>query len=372
MPTRTNPKLQKQPNGVYYIVWSEGRRSQRASTRTSDMAEAQKFFGAWLTYEASADTKATTDAEATITELWGYYYEDALRRRQAPERLAFVWKNLEPAFGHLTAGELKQSHVDRYVRQRAEGRIGRKSKSGSIWLELMKLRAAINFGIKKRYAPATAKPDFETPEPPDARDRWLRQEEFALVLAQAERERPAGGRLTRLERFLHIAIHTAARRHVIETLTWDRVDLEVGVIHYREAGTARTNKKRPSVPISRALRPVLERSFAERVSKFVIDRPDRMDKIVRRCAEDAGFADVTPHTLRHSAATWMARRGVPLWQIAGVLGNTAAVVERVYAKHAPDGLIGAVEAISGSAQMGTNRLFAHHTTDNLSDVVSSK
>jgi hypothetical protein len=45
----------------------------------------------------------------------------------------------------------------------------------------------------------------------------------------------------------------------------------------------------------------------------------------------------------------MARRGVPLWTIAKVLANTLAMVERVYAKHAPDDLRDAVGMISGGA-----------------------
>ncbi len=49
------------------------------------------------------------------------------------------------------------------------------------------------------------------------------------MLAEAERRRE-GDRLSRAERFLHIAIETAARRAVIEHLQWDQVDLEAGVI----------------------------------------------------------------------------------------------------------------------------------------------
>ena len=47
----------------------------------------------------------------------------------------------------------------------------------------------------------------------------------------------------------------------------------------------------------------------------------------------------------------MARRGVPLYLIAKVLGDTIATVEKVYAKHAPDDLRAAVDMIS-SAHVG--------------------
>jgi integrase len=35
---------------------------------------------------------------------------------------------------------------------------------------------------------------------------------------------------------------------------------------------------------------------------------------------------VTPHTLRHTAATWLMQRGVPLWEAAGFLGMSAEVL----------------------------------------------
>jgi hypothetical protein len=42
----------------------------------------------------------------------------------------------------------------------------------------------------------------------------------------------------------------------------------------------------------------------------------------------------------------MAQSGVPLWEIAGMLGNSVRMVEQVYAKHHPDYLAGASAAVS--------------------------
>jgi hypothetical protein len=41
----------------------------------------------------------------------------------------------------------------------------------------------------------------------------------------------------------------------------------------------------------------------------------------------------------------MALSGVPLWEIAGVLGDTVGTVTRVYAHHAPEHLRRGVEAL---------------------------
>ena len=55
---------------------------------------------------------------------------------------------------------------------------------------------------------------------------------------------------------------------------------------------------------------------------------------------------VTPHTLRHTAATWLMQRGVPIWQAAGYLGMSSQILERVYGHHHPDYMRAAAEAIT--------------------------
>jgi integrase len=47
--------------------------------------------------------------------------------------------------------------------------------------------------------------------------------------------------------------------------------------------------------------------------------------------------EITPNLLRHTAATWMAKRGVPLREIADYLGHTTTrMVEKHDAHHYPD------------------------------------
>lgn len=54
--------------------------------------------------------------------------------------------------------------------------------------------------------------------------------------------------------------------------------------------------------------------------------------------------DVTPHTLRHTCASWLlwgreakgarpAQKPLTIWEVAGVIGADASTVERVYGHH---------------------------------------
>ncbi|MGU3656765.1 tyrosine-type recombinase/integrase [Methylobacterium fujisawaense] len=339
--------LELHDNGKYYVHWIDGRRTLRVSTRTSDLAEAQEWFGGWLLGQKQrADKKSETDL--TFSEVWASYVKEVVVGTPSEKRMPAMTPRFEKAFGPLLVSELTQAHVDKYVANRRAGRMGKPAADSTIWLELTKVKAAVSHAVKRKRLPASARLEIDMPEPPEARDRWLRPDEFAK-LVEAARAKRRGDRLSRIERFLMIAVETGARCRVIETLTWDRVDFETGVIHYRAPGDARSKKKRPSVPISKALRPVLERAYKERTGDLVLDAKRAVYMALVEVAEDAGVKGVSPHVLRHTAATWMARRGVPLWKIAGILGNSVRMVEEVYAKHSPDGLADAVEMISGNA-----------------------
>jgi integrase len=61
-----------------------------------------------------------------------------------------------------------------------------------------------------------------------------------------------------------------------------------------------------------------------------------LEKAFRGACRDAGLEGVTPHTLRHSAATWLMRNGTRTWDAAGFLGMSEETLIRVYGHHHPD------------------------------------
>ena len=94
------------------------------------------------------------------------------------------------------------------------------------------------------------------------------------------------------------------------------------------------------IPIPRGLWWFLRKAHAGAASPFVIPRRgDRLANIktsFNAACRRAGLADVTPHTLRHTAGTWMAQRGVDLWQIAGYLGQDQQRTTELYLHHHPE------------------------------------
>ncbi|HEY2227846.1 MAG TPA: tyrosine-type recombinase/integrase [Xanthobacteraceae bacterium] len=72
--------------------------------------------------------------------------------------------------------------------------------------------------------------------------------------------------------------------------------------------------------------------------------------------KEAGLGpDVTPHTLRHTAATWLMQQGTDAWEAAGFLGMTVEMLSQRYGHHHPDHLSGAKMAFGRHRNAATER-----------------
>lgn len=202
--------------------------------------------------------------------------------------------------------------------------------------DLKTLRAAIRYWHEE-YGPLPLLPAVWRPPEPASRDRWLTKSEAAKLL-RASRRTP------HLARLILIGLHTGSRPGVVRALQWSWIDFERGIMHRRAAGEGeRATKRRPPVRLNRRILGHLRRwrrLDGERVPWIVhydgrqIDDPHTSWK---RAVKAAGLhGRVTPHTLRHTRATWMMQAGVDPWQAAGFLGMTVRVLEAVYGHHHPD------------------------------------
>ncbi|TIU53539.1 MAG: site-specific integrase, partial [Mesorhizobium sp.] len=103
-------------------------------------------------------------------------------------------------------------------------------------------------------------------------------------------------------------------------------------------------------------------AYDERLSDGgkVLDNSSGVWVIVQRIVIEAKLAEpkkskrgrpyatgISPHVFRHTAATHMVRRGVPIYIVAAVLGNSVKMIAEVYGHHAKDDLQAAVDTISG-------------------------
>jgi integrase len=141
--------------------------------------------------------------------------------------------------------------------------------------------------------------------------------------------------------FILLGIYTGRRKEALLSLRWPQVNLQTGTINFEISGRRRTNKRRGVVPIPPRLLPHLKRA-RRRGSEmgYVLhingERIGDIKKGFAAACERAGLKNVTPHTLRHTAATWLMQAGTDPWQAAGFLSMSMETLLRVYGHHHPD------------------------------------
>jgi integrase len=101
------------------------------------------------------------------------------------------------------------------------------------------------------------------------------------------------------------------------------------------------NKQAPPVRLGRRALLFLRRwnALDGYAGTFVVHFNGAKIKKLRRSfdrARQTAGVEATPHTLRHTRATWLMQAGVGPWEAAGHLGMSLEMLERTYGKHSPD------------------------------------
>jgi integrase len=219
------------------------------------------------------------------------------------------------------------------------------------------------------------------------RDRWLTRHEAAQLLWTCWRTRGMQARvhgrwaevtaprsvavptkrypLRHLARFILIGLYTGSRCSVIADASPIRqqgrsfVDLDRGIFYRLAIGqVASPTKRQTAAPIPPRLLAYLRRWQRVGIAKeHFVEWNGKAVKSVKTAfagaIEKAGLkGPIAPHTLRHTAVTWLMQNGAPMWQVAGFVGVSEQMVREVYGHRHPDYV---QEAVAASGRRGGKR-----------------
>jgi len=339
------PRLQKY-KGRYYIYYRDKSRSQRVSTRTDDLAIATARFQGWL---EKSKINFEVENDPTVGRCLDLWFNDWIKDQMITEkRYISIINNLKAYFGNMPVSQVQKQHSEKYIEIRTSGMIGQcPAASGTIRGELQRLRACFRFMVE-RVEPKEQRlsqdliPYVQLPPPSLPRDRVLNDNEVSLLrelcpnlVLNGSGRRPSN-RVSRVGRFIMLALETAQRKTSILELTWDRVDFDTNRIHFNPKGRQQTKKKRATVTISPRLREALLNAKEEAISDYVLDKPTDIYQKVVAFGESIGIEDLTPHVFRHTWATRAVMRGVKLSKVAAMLGDKMKTVEDNYQHLSPE------------------------------------
>ena len=375
-----NFRLRQRSDGIWEAAWTdlESGNVRRRSTGTRDKKIARVQFE-----QITADARAPKTPPAPTIQFIVDRYIAGLERAKPDRNHAPMKASLRPIkerLGNLRCDQLVQDEIDAYVdwrlshehwpgkRQNRKDSVKTISRS-TVQKDLRMLRAALSDALTRRIIPHEIKFKINvTAAPP--KDVWLTKAEVRRMLDDRElreTERGEDGKVTARRRnrdhlyaFILISTATAARKEAVLSLGWDQVyiprpedmpedvrlmDIETMTVNgnaYIDFGDGHGNKRRPTMPIGKNWLLMNYLVFGgDTEQPYVISYRGKSIKDIKKglakVVDEAGMKKkVTPHTLKHTAITWMVQSGMKLTTISELTNTSEKILRSVYSHHRPD------------------------------------
>ena len=282
------------------------KRSRELSTYTADSGEAQIAFAQFL-QRHTQDRGSREPSEVLVSEILSSYLQRLDCTGKDGERAAYAAVPLTKFFTGKTVGEAP-ALCDDY-------RIWRKVSASTVRRDLGVLQSAIksafNAQIITRSVSITRPPE----SPP--RERWLTRLEAAMLVAGALGFEPIAFDIrtrqpTKWKRVVKPQYHCAIPPRLLPRLMRaKKLEFDIGNVIQWEG--------KPVADIKTSFNNAASRVYLENVS---------------------------PHTLKHTAATWLMQSGKDPFKISDFLATSVLTLLKHYGHHNPDHQSEIAEAIS--------------------------
>lgn len=376
------------PAGDREAVWVILHRGKQISTGCgeTEIAEAERRLEEYL-----ADRRQPTSyqgprdpAVVPVADVINVYLDEVVPKQANKPKAIERMGRLLDWWGDKMLSDVSPATCRAYTDHRNEARrkerqAKKKKKSGQDKVEtggsrrdLEDLRAAINHHAKRNLHKGVVM--VELPPKGERRTAWLTRSEAAKLIwtcyrhgrtVRLPRGRSKGEKiesewhdLRHIARFIIMGLYTGSRPGAILTASIHAganrsfIDLESGIFYRLAEGKAETNKRQPPAPIPARLLAHLRRWRDKKIiASHVVEwegAPVKSIKVGWKRALDLSKIGkkATPHTLRHTAATWLMQLGVDIWEAAGYLGMSEQVLRDVYGHHHPDFMRNAADKIT--------------------------
>ncbi len=325
------------------------RRRVKITGRTRGEART-KLSATRKTMESGA---APVDQRMTVGECldyWLAHLPPTVRSVNTIDSLTWiVERHLKPALGKRRLRDLSPDDVDNMLRERAAAGM---SRSSLVQFHNTLSRAIRNAERRGKVARNVATL-VDVPAGPVKKSRSLTIEQASKLLAVADNDR--------LSALYKTGLMLGLRPGELLGLAWDNIDFDNGVLRVTQAmkrergeliiGEQKTASSRRALlmptPVIDALAKHQSQQASEKAAAPTWENddlvftttigtpldPSNVRRGFARLTKEAGIGHWHPHELRHSAASILSASGVPIEQIADILGHSGTRTTSAVYRH---------------------------------------
>ncbi len=323
-------KLFRRKNGYWYIRFERGKEK---SLRTKDKRLAERLFRE-IQKEALKGRLVLLEKRERISlkEFFKEYlaWSEQNKSLETVKKEKWIFKGFLDYCGDKPLRAIRSKDVELFLAfLRAKGR-----KPSGINIDYRHLKAAFNkardWGYIKENPFTRVKPLKVPHQPP----KFLKKEEVEKLFTLVKQREPE------FYHYIRFLLETGCRRNEILYLRWEDVDLKAGRIRIKGKGS-----KVRFIPIHSSLRELLMDIGPKNKGKIFKWNFSTVTHKFKKYLRECGLGEYKLHDLRHTCASWLAMKGVPLKIIQELLGHSTIGVTEIYA-HLQDDVIR--EALEGT------------------------
>ncbi len=251
--------------------------------------------------------------------------ETIVRRRDAWKAMKGFWASVDPAV------------IDEQMCR--DYRASRTVSDTTVRYELSLLSTALGMAVDEKRI--TAKPKLWMPPAAERKTRHLTPKQFKQFLDKTV--------APHAKLYMLLGVFTLSRPSALFDLEWKQVDFIRNIIDLNAAERRQTAKRRPVVPMNGMLREALAEAFNARTCDYVIERGGKRIASIKKAfqaASERSTVQATPYTLRHTGAVWAAEQGIPMSELAQMMGHDDdRTTQKHYARYSPEYLRNVAQAV---------------------------
>jgi integrase len=278
------------------------------------------------------------------------------RPSEQDSKASIVRCHLGPQLGSFKLDAICLRDIDRYKAGKLEAGFSPKTVNNHLTV----LRRALTTAVEYEYIRAFPRIKALPTRPPVT--DFLDFEEAERLFAATPPEHRA---------LVGMALWTGLRRGELIALRWEDVDLTAGKVHvrrsrYRDTEGPPKSRRNREVPICRRLRVELE-AHRHQQSDYVFCKHkglplarQNMWELLDEICRKAQLRHFGWHSLRHTFASHMVMKGVPLRAVQELLGHASIEMTMRYAHLAPATLVEAVGVFDEAAAQLNGDSFGNH------------
>ncbi|MCL5028313.1 MAG: tyrosine-type recombinase/integrase [Bacteroidetes bacterium] len=325
---------------IYYVEFfdSDEQKNKRLSTGKSTKAEAMEFIKDFKNKLVEKSFRQSVSLSSFKTEY--LKYTDNIYSLKYIRSIRLSFKMFEEFIWDKEISQISNIDAERFIIH-----THKRAKFASL-LYKRTLAAAFNKALSWNYITSNPFSKIKSPKLVKKLPVTISENELTQLLVFVN--------VTALKHAFLIAYYTGMRQDELANLKWDHINFEFSNIIIKNTDEFVTKSKRERIiPISKNILPLLNELKNTEHSDYVITNengykyhPATFSHVFKYAVRKARLSDeIHFHSLRHSFASNLVRKGVSLYVVKELLGHSEIKTTQIYSHLDSSNLIAAIEKL---------------------------